>query len=56
MQSEFAKVVREQIDLAISGILLKHEIDQALKTRDRDKFLNYVQSYKQVRDSCLMEF
>lgn len=56
LQAEFVKVVREQIDLAISGILLKHEIDQALQTRDRERFMANVRSYKQVRNSCLMNF
>lgn len=55
MQEEFTEFVRSQIDLAISGILLKDEIDQALASRDRQGFEKKVHQYKQVCDSCLWE-
>lgn len=56
LQSEFAQVIREQIELAISGILLKHEIEEALKTGDRNRFMKNVKPYKQIRNSCLWKF
>ncbi len=56
IQSDFAELVREQIDLLIFGILLKEEIDQALQQGDQETFQEKVRQYKQVCDSCLWEF
>lgn len=56
IQSDFAELVREQIDLLILGVLLKKEIDQALQQGDQEKFQEKVKLFKQVCDSCLWEF
>lgn len=54
-QIGFSDLVREQIDLLISGILLKQEIDQALQQGDRQQFRKKVQQYKQVCSNCLWD-
>jgi len=48
----FAAFVRDQIDLALLGITLKHEIDEALRARDEKLFREKVSLYKQVCRSC----
>ncbi|MGI6148827.1 MAG: hypothetical protein GX195_12145 [Firmicutes bacterium] len=48
----FAAFVRDQIDLALLGITLKHEIDEALKARNEELFREKAALYKQVCRSC----
>lgn len=48
----FAAFIRDQIDLALLGITLKHEIDEALKNRNEALFREKVAQYKQVCRSC----
>lgn len=52
-QEGFSNLIRDQIDLIISGILLKDEIDQALQHGDHQQFSEKVKQYKQVRNNCL---
>ncbi len=56
LRSDFTKLVWEQIDLLISGILLKDEIDQALQLGDKANFQRKVQQYKEILEKCLWEF
>lgn len=55
-QEEVARLIREQIDLLISGILLKDEIDKALAQGDQQQFREKVQKYKKICSSCLWDF
>ena len=48
----FAAFIRDQIDLALLGITLRHEIDEALKARNEELFREKVALYKQVCRSC----
>lgn len=48
----FAAFIRDQIDLALLAITLKHEIDEALKTRNEELFREKAAMYKQVCRSC----
>jgi len=56
MESEVAQLIREQVELLLSGVILKNEIDQALQQGDEKLFQIKVQQYKQVREKCLWDF
>lgn len=51
----FAAFVREQIDLLLWAVMLKEEIDQALRTRDQERFDKAVPLYKEVCQSCFWQ-
>jgi|SRR5690554_1350674 len=51
----FAAFIRDQIDLALLGITLKHEIDEALRTRNETLFREKAALYKQVCRSCFWQ-
>lgn len=53
--TDFAKLISEQVELLISGILLKDEIDKALLNGDHQQFRKKVAQYKRVCNSCLWE-
>lgn len=48
-------IVRQQIDLALLAILLRDEIDDALKVRDRQKFMERAKVYRAVVNRCLWQ-
>lgn len=51
----FAAFLREQVDLLLWGITLKAQIDEALRTRDKQLFHDSVRLYKEVRQSCFWQ-
>lgn len=48
----FAAFIRDQIDLVLLAITLKHEIDEALRTHNEEAFREHIKLYKQVTKSC----
>lgn len=56
MESEIAQLIREQVELLLSGVVLKDEIDQALQMGDEKLFQIKVQQYKQICERCLWDF
>ncbi len=52
---DFSQVIQEQTELAISGIILKAEVDLALREGNKDVFYEKVKAYKEVCNSCLWE-
>ncbi|HHX01059.1 MAG TPA: hypothetical protein GX739_00145 [Firmicutes bacterium] len=56
MESEVTQLIREQVELLLSGIILKNEIDRALQQGDQQLFQIKVQQYKQICERCLWEF
>lgn len=48
----FAAFVRDQIDLVLLAITLKHEIEEALRTHNEEAFRKNIKLYKQVIKSC----
>jgi uncharacterized protein YpiB (UPF0302 family) len=56
MESEITQLIREQVELLLSGIILKSEIDLALRKGDEKLFQAKVQQYKQICERCLWEF
>lgn len=49
------QILRDQVDLALYAILWRHEVDQALASRDREKFQRSARLYNQLRSRCLIE-
>jgi uncharacterized protein YpiB (UPF0302 family) len=52
---EISRLIREQVELLLSGVVLKTEIDKALQEGDQQRFQEKVQQYKKVCSSCLWE-
>lgn len=48
----FAAFVRDQIDLVLLAITLKHEIEESLRTHNEEAFRKNIKLYKQVIKSC----
>ena len=53
---EISQLIREQVELLRSGVILKAEIDKALQDGDQQAFQEKVQQYKQICSSCLLDF
>lgn len=51
----FAVFMREQVDLVLWGIMLKEQIDRALRERDEALFKESVRIYKEVCESCFWQ-
>ncbi len=56
LEPAFAHIMQEQIDRAISGILLKDEIDQALRLGNKETFRQKAKEYKRICQGCLWDF
>ncbi len=60
IESDFEAVIRqvreEQMDIAIWSILLRHQIEEALKNGDQEGFLKAARLWNKLQERCLWEF
>lgn len=56
IDSVLRQIVRDQVDLALHVILSRHEVEEALRERDKERFLRAAGLYNQLRDRCLIDF
>lgn len=48
------QLLREQVDLLLLTVLMRHEIDQALARRDEAAFRSRVRLYRELSERCLV--
>lgn len=55
VEAALSDIVREQVDLLLLAITLRQEIEEQLRTRDREGFLRTAPLYNAVRQRCLWD-
>jgi len=55
IDSVLRQIVRDQLDLALHAILSRHEVEEALRERNRERFARAARLYNQLRERCLIE-